>query len=43
MDGSENIKERETPSYGVNYQAFANGEELVDDGSKVREMKERTE
>ena len=33
IDGSENIKERETPSYSVNDQALARGEELVDGGS----------
>ena len=34
IDGSENMKARETPSYSVNDQAVANGEELVDDGSE---------
>ena len=33
IDGSENTKERETPSYSVNEQAFVSGDELVDDGS----------
>ena len=33
IDGSENTKEREMPSYSVNEQALVSGDELVDDGS----------
>ena len=36
IDGVENTKERETPSYSVNDQAVANVEELVDDSSEVQ-------
>ena len=34
IDGVENTKERETPSYSINDHALACGEELVDDGSE---------
>ena len=34
IDGIEDTKERETPSYSINDHALASGEELVDDGSE---------
>ena len=43
IDGVENTKERETPSYSGNDQALASGEELVDDRAEEQEVDERPE